>query len=395
MIFWMACTPPTYQKGILINEESSIAKDFSIEGHLFYPDLRELGHFSWRRDVEGNHGFRCSYAKDDCMENPLGAWGVEAQALDSLGRKVSSSHVRHDGSYTLFVGDDGEYRVVFFLSHCTEDVCFAFEHERGVYALAHPIEPIIEQGEGISLPPLLFQPEGIEAGAPNNHAHSANHFASLMELTFIWHALGGAAFLTDDFAPLSIILPTSLDTFGRTTGPSTVHIPENTTSWIKGNKIMHEYGHVLSLRAWGGSYWFDGEPFADWSATRPQEPHIAFKEGFANFVSRSSETAQGCTGGFDEPTSLGGLEDGWLYPRNVTKFLCDVLDYHEQGDENLHYAPSFFMELLENILTVAKETGDKELSICTLIHVWTQELDSPNDQEEIYSIAENNNIFCF
>ena len=395
MIFWIACSPMTYQKGTLLNEDSFVVQESSIEGHLYYPDLRELGHFSWRRDVDGNHGFRCSYARDGCIENPLGAWGVEVQALNSNADVVASSHVRHDGSYSLSVRSDDEYRVVFFLSHCTDDVCFAFEHGKKTYALEHPIRPIIDQGQGTSLPALLFQPEGIEAGIPNNHAHSANHFASLMELTFIWHALGGASFFTEDFAPLSIILPTSLDTFGRTTGPSTVHIPENTTGWIKGNKIMHEYGHVLSLRAWGGSYWFDGEAFADWSATTPQEPHIAFKEGFANFVSRSSETKQGCTGGFDEPSSLGGVDDGWLYPRNVTKFLCDVLDYHEEGDELIHNPPSFFMEILEDILEVAKETGNKELSICTLIDTWTREMNSSDAREEEDNIAVDNNIFCF
>ena len=159
---------------------------------------------------------------------------------------------------------------------------------------------------------------------------------------------------------------------------------------------MHEYGHVLSLRAWGGRYWFDGEPFADWSATSPQEPHIAFKEGFANFVARSSETKHGCSGNFDNPVLLGQVEDGWLYPRNITKFLCDVFDHHEDGDEQIHHSPSFFMDILEEILVVAKETGNRELSICTLVETWTQrEMISSDLHEEIYTIAMNNNIFCF
>jgi hypothetical protein len=395
VIFWLACAPTVYQKGTLLEDFSFVEASSSIEGHLYYPDLRVLGHFSWRKNKDGSAGQRCSYSQEDCIENSLGAWGVEVQALDRNDHTLDSSYVRQDGSFSLSVEEEQEVQIVFFLSHCSADTCFLFRDAQEAYALAHPTKPFVRSGKGYVLEPMLFQPEGVEAGVPNNHAHAANHFASLMELAFLWHGVGGAPFFVDDFAPLSVILPTSLDTNGRTTGPSTIHIPENTTGWIKGNKIMHEYGHVLSLRAWEGEYWFDGDAFADWSATTPQEPHIAFKEGFANFVSRSSQTTQGCLGSFDEPALLGDVEDGWLYPRNITQFLCDIYDYHQEGDENIHHPLSFFMEMLEEILIRAKERGDKRLSVCTWVETWV-ERENLSDQmrEEIYILAEHNNFIC-
>jgi hypothetical protein len=348
--------------------------------------------------MEGDAGERCSFALDDCLENPLGAWGIEVEARDEYGHVRGEGRVRNDGTFSVTVPPGVSLDINFRLRYCTSETCFLFSDAGKIYGLSHPEKKIVaSQKEGIALAPMLFQEESVAAGVPNNHAHAANHFASLMELSFLWHGIGGASFYVDDFAPLTILLPTTLDTSGRTTGPSTVHISENTGGWIKGNKIMHEYGHVLSLRAWGGRYWFDGEPFAEWSATTPQEPHIAFKEGFANFVTRSAETAQSCSGSFDTSESEGGEEDGLLYPRNVTKFLCDLFDYHteSEGDDSFHHKPSFFLDILSDILKRSQRLDDRTLSICTFIETFAS-LDErdPTEVAKMYVLGQHNNIFC-
>ena len=393
MFLCWACSPivlDAYPPATIIEGDMIETSPLQIVGSVFYPDLRDLGHFSWHADPFGEQGVRCSFV-DGCVENPLGAWGIEVLARS--GSEEISSYVQQDGSFRIDVEEQGEWDIRFLLRYCTEETCFHFVEENVVYGLSHPESPFwVSSSLGVSLSPVLFQEERIESGEPNNHAHAANHFASLMEIGFIWHVQGGASFYNDKYKPLKIILPTSLDTYGRTTGPSTVHLPEQTQGWIKGNKIMHEYGHVLNLRAWDGYFWFDGEAFPNWSSVTPQESHIAFKEGFANFVARSSETEHSCSGGFDHNPPLGTLEDGLLYPRNVTRFFCDLFD--DSQEEDFFFPPSFFMTLLEDVLFHAKEENNRVLSLCSVVDVLCTHWDV-SDTEKLKTLALRNNINCW
>ena len=256
-------------------------------------------------------------------------------------------------------------------------------------------------------------PNGVLDAQADNHVHSANHFASLMELFYIWHGSTAVPFQSEAFGELQITLPTHLDTNGRTRGPSDIQIPES-NGWIKGNKIMHEYGHVINLRAWDGQYWFDGNSSPQWSAVEPQGSHIAFKEGFANFVARTSDSKIRCEGSFDENNDgsfapVGTWEDGILYPRNVTKFLCDWYDQSDDDDPSLigygdvigEANPAQMFAILENTLLYAKTQSDRELSICSFVDAGLdlyQEVASDEEllvyQQNLAAIGQNNNIDC-
>ncbi len=420
MIWMLACLP------VLPVEEAKLLQDTlptesehtgRIEGFVFYNDLRQFGHFAWRDDWAGEEGVQCSFHLHDCTSNYLGAWGIQAEAYRA-GRTIATDRVKSSGHFQLQVPENDAYAIRFLLRYCPGDICFSFQTEKKVlYQLWHPhatLENPIHLGQGgRQLPAVLFQPAGVEDGQADNHAHSANHFASLMELFYIWHGSTSVPFQADSFGELRITLPTQLETSGRTRGPSDIQIPES-GGWIKGNKIMHEYGHVINLRAWDGQYWFDGDPSPQWSAVAIQESHIAFKEGFANFVARTSSSNIRCEGSFDDNSDgsfvpLGTWEDGILYPRNVTKFLCDWYDRSNDDDPLLigygdtmgEARPAKMFAILENTLLYAKMQGDRELSICSFVDAGLElYAESATDDElerywqKLAAIGYNNNIHC-
>ena len=165
---------------------------------------------------------------------------------------------------------------------------------------------------------------------------------------------------------------------------------------------MHEYGHVLKLRAWEGTYWFEGDSYADWSAVTQEEPHLAFKEGFANFVSRSHGSNIRCAGNFDQDDGnfapLGDLDTGLLYPRNVTKFLCDLFDGVGGDEDGLYYPePALYFSVLEEMLENAQNTNDKSLSVCTFVDTFRSVL-SQDPVEDISQDLEDtllrNHLLC-
>ena len=77
---------------------ASLSYPDNVHGYLFYHDLRQYGHFSWRKGDSEENGQRCSFQLDECVHNPLGAWGMTAQA-HSKGKLLAETTVAHNGSF--------------------------------------------------------------------------------------------------------------------------------------------------------------------------------------------------------------------------------------------------------------------------------------------------------
>ena len=142
MIFlWLAClTDLPTESGILFRHADSeqMIEEGVIEGFLFYNDLRQFGHFSWRSDPDGEMGQRCSFHVQDCTQNYLGAWGFQVEAYQN-NRVVASARVKSNGHYRLRVPTNDAYAVRFLLRYCPEDLCFSFQTDRAIlYQLWHP-----------------------------------------------------------------------------------------------------------------------------------------------------------------------------------------------------------------------------------------------------------------
>jgi len=121
--------------------------------------------------------------------------------------------------------------------------------------------------------------------------------------------------------------------------------------------VAHEYGHVLQLRAWDGDYGYDGVGVS-WSASRPAEHRIAFKEGWANFLARVVLDDMPCDApAWDDNATKelpGDLGDGASWVTNVNKLLCDWYDTRNDDDPTLagggdHFAADSFYSMWQNL----------------------------------------------
>ena len=133
---------------------------------------------------------------------------------------------------------------------------------------------------------------------------------------------------------MEYIYPSNRTASGTTLGPDQVVI-KGKEHWVKGPIIAHEYGHVLHLRAWDGDdYGWNGVGVS-WSMNRQQHERVAFKEGFANFISRVAHgKGMSCDGKFDSNDHhplMGDIHEGDTWVKNVAKMFCD---WHDQTDDD-------------------------------------------------------------
>jgi hypothetical protein len=119
------------------------------------------------------------------------------------------------------------------------------------------------------------------------------------------------------------------------------------SDWVKGEVVAHEYGHVVMMHAWDGNDGWGGvgNGGVSWNVTNPTEPRIAFKKGWANFISRAVfvEIRAYDAPAFDDNASTplpGALGVGWQFVTNVNKLLSDWYDARADGGD--HFTASLY-----------------------------------------------------
>lgn len=362
------------QLAVLPNPQASGAT--TVEGKLFYNDLREVGNFDLRRDKLGAVGTGAGFSLGG--ENFLAALDVVADfyELDSVvgagcvsSQLLGSSTVNSLGEYSqtfnfveTCVGEDQtpDIKVTYRLRFCNDIRCFSVEKDnQDLYKLSHPQASQnnpLQATAGIH----VLNTANFRTSWGDDYSLAANVFASLAETTRVWHVDGGVPFYKATYGETFTRFPSTTKSIATTTSPSQIHIPMP-TNWIKGKGPMHEFGHTIQMRSWSGGtgpctdYALNGkyDRFDDpsWSAQEREWPTAALSEGWANYVQRM--TTDSCDGGFDDnastlvcnadpaehPDSSGVpvtyANDGKAYPRNVTRTLCDWSDDGAHNDNDL------------------------------------------------------------
>lgn len=351
------------------------AGPITIEGRLFYNDLRMNGNFHLRRDKLGAVGSGATYAVG--AENFLAARDVVADFYEVDTRTgpgcdsaayIGSSTVDRWGDYSetfdyieTCAGEDQipDIKVTYRLRFCNDIRCFSVEKDdQSLYKLSHPqasqTNPLQATAGTHTLNTANFR-----ASWGDDYSMAASVYASLVDTTRVWHVDAGVPFYRDEFGETFVRFPSSFKSNATTSGPDQVHIPMP-DDWIKGKGPMHEYGHIIQLRSWDSttgsctdyvpSEKYDRFGDDSWSAIEREWPTPAFGEGWANYVQRT--TTGTCTGGFDDNTIsqlcnadsseypdvsnvlITHAGDGKSYPRNITKALCDWNDDGANNDDD-------------------------------------------------------------
>lgn len=467
---------------------------YTIQGKLFYNDLRTDGRFEFRKDENGNAGSALSWScTPKGKANYLGALDVVADFyeidLEGSGshcketEDIGSATVGPDGSYSITFSDvsslddcsgDGDNKVQlgvsFRLRFCnlaedsTADRCFYVGTDvDDPYVLWHadasaddPYEISTIRPGTYDLGTRYFQTSSTDGDPEDMHAQAANHYASLVDLTRVWHREGGVPFGNSDGA-VYLLFP-SEEQEERASGASCTTYsaqkilcldPEpdddDVTSscpspekWPNGEGVMHEYGHAIHYRAWEGTTGdcgdCDGGQYArgetcgsgcSWSSTTLEYPHAAFNEGWANFVSKVARgTCEDAD--FDNNTSSDGEvmpepaasdsppyapEEGEGYARNVAKLLCDWYDSQDDDDPNRagngdHFAADTLYSVwqnLENMWDTYESENDEGLNLCHYIkyYLYTRKgADAVGEETHekymasIADLAYNNGVSC-
>lgn len=367
-------------------------RTITVEGSLYYNDLRDIGHFEMRRDRSGNVGQHLGYSVG--AQNWLGAWYVVADfyEIDGVGpsllypqcelRKLLGSRtINYFGDYSFtatidddncgFDGDDDpDIGVKFRLRFCNSTRCFSVQDEnQQTYELWHseasPSNPLEMTTSSYTLPDGYFQ-----NAADEHYSMAASHFAGLVEATQIWHIDNGVPFYYDEFGEVFLEFPSSLYNAAKTVAPSRMHFPDP-AEWPAGG--YHEFGHVLHARAWegttgscgdcpGGAYDRDGNP--DWTGTELEYEHTALVEGWASFVGVATQYyPDGCGTNWNSNTStricsadpdeypqttayVTHPHTGRGYPRNVAKMFCAWYDDMFDNDANMAGGGDYFTATL-------------------------------------------------
>ena len=425
----------------------------TVEGRLFYNDLRDVGHFDWRRDPSGAVGQKLGYSPG--ATNWLGAAYVVADLyeVDTVGtslahlnckseKLVGSATVNSRGEYSFTgaidddnCGPDGDttpdIAVQFRLRFCTVTRCFSIQDKDGnVYRLWHsgasPDSPLGATTGTHTLADAYF-----ESGAHDDYAKAANHFAAIHEASYIWHELANVPFYYDDFGELVVAFPAGRSAKG---GAERIQYPQP-AAWPKGD--YHEYGHTVHGRSWQGTLGGCGncpngsdlrDGVASWAPTSREYPHTAFVEGWASFAglavrnypdgcgtsTDSNDTKKVCnadpTEFPDDPSYVTHPGDGKSYARNVAKVLCDWLDdsaFHDD-DHRLAGYGDHFSATLKSTWWNLKELWDWSnkadgLQICDYVDYYLYERKSiPNvgvQQHNAYvdwitNLVYNNAVSC-
>jgi hypothetical protein len=379
---------------------SSIA--FTLEGRLFYNDLRSAGRFNWRSDMMGAVGTQVDYSAT--ATNYLGAMDVVADIYE-IDNASGSSCVGQEKIGSATVGPDGSFRkeivasdpcgpaaleiaVIFRTRFCNSTRCFSVvaDDEETVYRIAangaSPSSPRSVTGGTLDIGDSLFQ-----TPRDDEYAMAANVYASIVDATRVLHRSGSIPFRKSEFGELYAVFPSTLKTVATTTGPDQIHIPMPAT-WVKGTGVVHEFGHALHMRTWdgttgtcgdcpGGQYARDGDD--TWGRASREYPHAAFSEGWANFVRRvvdDSCSEIDVNDGANPVYSASGpypfrnISDGKSYAGNVTKLLCDWYDLDSDDDTTLrgtgdHFVASSIYSVWRNLNDMWDWVDDVEgLTIC-------------------------------
>jgi hypothetical protein len=447
---------------MLTGPTTTVNKSITVTGRLFYNDLREYGHFDWRHDKNGTAGTQHHYADghrvnylalrdatvqiyevdkppfgpSGCLETesmgsatvaedgrftwsgPLSdSCSIEEDALNvSLAVKISLSFC--DGAHTrcFSVRDPGS------TNDAVETNIFYRWHEGASKASPR----IIADDDAINLADDEFESKAAGTVADLD-AQAANVFASLVDVTRAFHVNDSMPFLYDEYGDVYAVFPTLRSTVASTysaqrldiSAPGTGGGTRTPTIWITGNGPMHEYGHIIHLRAFDGrgnntnqNYGGNGS----WQIYTKEYPQTAFSEGWANFVSRATvedmpKTATtdyyGCSGDFDTGDIYGTSttapsSDGHWYPGNVTKALCDWFDTSgdaRYGDGD-HWAASSLHSMwlnldgmYDNATTQQRSAG---LDFCHWVDYYlnVRKAGDPDSLDSITDLIENNGITC-
>lgn len=411
--------PPIPATPVPVHEDAIITPgapgDITLQGRLFYNDLRAKGRFALRFDAEGSPGAEVEGERVD-EANLLGALDVTVDVYEidpsdegecEAARHLASTSVDASGNFSIRVSSvdvcgDGEagqvqLAIAFRLMSCHTWHCYAtVDDSLEVYRLwspsATPSSPQ-SMGEGtVELGDFLFtDANGPEPRFRGDHDQAASVFAGTVDIARWAHREGGIDAEPSEFRMLRVRFPSTGAPNARASGPSLIHILKPSRHFPN-NGLFHEYGHILHFRAWrgsggrcstctGGQYERNGN--SSWSATSLEYPYAAFKEGWANFVSRA--VTGGCLGRFDDndstavigKTDAGGSapppQNGDGVPRNITRFFCDWLDDTPDDDTSLPGAGDRLhadgvRQLHDEIRSLWDGVPDRDaLDICSLI----------------------------
>jgi len=311
-----------------------------IQGRLFYEDHRTLGRHQTRLDHSGEPG-RPSGERTRWRQLFLGAhymtvdiFEVDEQSGPGCSPLawVGSATVGADGRFTTEVPTDDpcsaetapRYVVAAQTSSCEDDALCFFVGRRPRtahtlwFGLGRPFE-------GPELPDLLFRPRG-HYGA-SVEAQAANHYASLVDGLLALHVEAGIPFRREEFGPVSVRFPSP---WSNGQAPRSDLIDANNMGWPKGGLVLHEYGHIVHRRAWGGDYAGYPAPVQSWRGGGGSEevPFIALKEGWANFTT-AYVTGRCFVPRYDSADTLVSVKrevPGLHFPQNHRRALCDWVD---------------------------------------------------------------------
>lgn len=349
-----------------------IATAVTVRGRIFYNDRRDRGRHDWRDDISGNTAEYCDRSGQradgsSCSVNWVGLWHamVDVYEIDDgyeasdpfceRKERIARAFVHHDGSFSVtfdaadMCATDTHTQPAIALRvrlrYCNSSTyCFslneAADDEYGLWLHNATVgDPRLVSSGGVEdLGNHGYYLNGTDPSVAEDHSIAANYYATLVDTVRTLHRQESIPFYYEDYGEVEYIYPSTATSSGTTKSASRVVIAAR-TDWIKGPLIAHEYGHVVHLRAWeDDAYGWDGIG-ASWSIDEWQTARLAFKEGWANFISRVVHaTDQSCTHSFDSNSDQpldGAVGHGDHWVRNVTKMLCDWNDAVRDNDASL------------------------------------------------------------
>ncbi len=386
--------PPDWVKDHQENDQvqdssGGASSKVTIRGSVFYNDRRQHGLFSSRKTPQGAPGRRCGIdgIRDggvDCARNWLAGqyMVVDVYERDQGYIAATAWNCKHkDLIASAVVSADGSFEASFdYRDDCRTDQlksmalvvkvrlrfcgqwCFSVNDRRKnrPYVLDHPTatkdNPVhAKAGDSIELPRFNFNPAGTRAEQASDVAIAANYYASLVDTILTVHRDAGIPFYKGRFGEVFVLYPSNRTGSATALSPEEIAIIDK-NNWVKGEVVAHEYGHILNQRAWDGDYGWGGvgNSGIDWNATTPAMARIAFKEGWANFLSRAvfRETMAAADPEFDDNTNKPPMPvapHGFEVPRNVNKFLADWFDDRDDIGGGDNFAASSLYSVWYNL----------------------------------------------
>jgi hypothetical protein len=416
---------------------------FTIKGRLFYNDLREAGRFSSRSDRYGHAGTSVAYS--DTATNYLAALDMVADIyeIDAVSggscvaqELIGSATVGSTGDFSgTFTAKDAcgpsalEIGVRFRTRFCNSTRCFSTVKDDGstVYQLwasnVSASHPLTVTGGTVDLGDRYFQ--SVSDGH-DVYSQASNIYASLVDVSRVVYVNEGIPFEKATYGELHVDFPSTDSDVASTASASVIHIPA-ADPWPKGDGPMHEFGHVVMMRAWdgttgdcgdcpGGQYARDGDD--TWSIGSLEYPNAAFGEGWANFIRRASDDscAEIDVNSADHPIysasetyPISHPDDGKSFAGNVTKLLCDWYDAAGDDDPYMagdgdHFVASSLYSVWQNLDAMWDWVDSVEgLSVCDYVDYYVNGRKSAElvgeDEHERYEaliadLAFNNGLEC-